>query len=107
VKGGEFEGALGHLGRWLNENRESPSEKVFVSGEIHPDWPRAKLQIEPGTSVEDVLYQFAHASGQGWNLVVKDALTPNTKIEGTWAGAYLTRLSDWGPKGWEEFGGIE
>ena len=107
VKGGEFEGTLGHLGRWLNQNRESPSEKVFVSGEIDPDWPRAKLHIEQGTSVEEVLYQFARASGQGWNVVIKDSLSPNAKVSGTWAGAYLTRLIDWGPKGREDAASVE
>lgn len=99
VNGGSFEGTLAELTRWLNANRKNPSPKVLMAGEIDPTQKRGTIEVEDGTRVEDVLYQFARASGQGWVVVIKDSTSPLQPLTNTWAGAWVTPLEEWGPAG--------
>jgi hypothetical protein len=99
VAGGTFEGSLAELTRWLNAKRKNPSEKVLMGGEIVPDATVAKIEVPEDTRVEDVLFLFAAASNEGFVVNIKDALSPREPLENTWAGAYVTRLHDWGENG--------
>ena len=99
VRGGTFEGTLGELVRWLNANRKGDSAKLLTGGEISADAAVAKIEIAEDSSVTDVLVQFAESSREGINVVLRDSRSPRAPIEGTWSGAFVTRLSEWGPAG--------
>lgn len=99
LEAGVFEGSLAELARWINGHRREPSSKVLAGGEILDSAPRARIEIADGTRVEDALIQFAAAAGEGWSLVVRDSVSPVQPMENTWAGAYLSRLADWGHRG--------
>ncbi|MFQ5513852.1 MAG: hypothetical protein ACE5FG_05385 [Myxococcota bacterium] len=99
LQGGAFEGTLAELARWLNESRKGSVRKVLMGGEILRDAPRARIEVPEGASVEEALLAFAHASGDGWVIVIVDAFTPEASAQkippGDWRGAYLTRLQPW------------
>ena len=99
VAAGTFEGTLAELTRWLNAQRKNPSEKILMGGEIVPGATVARIEVPEDTRVEDVLFLFAAASGEGFVVTIKDAVSPREPLEDTWAGAYLTRLHDWGESG--------
>ena len=99
VAAGTFEGTLGELTRWINANRKNASEKVLMGGEIVPGATVAVIDVPDDTRVEDVLFLFARASGEGFVVNIKDARSPRTALENTWAGGYVTRLQDWGAYG--------
>ncbi len=96
---GLFEGTLAELTRWVNANRKDPSTKILMGGEIVAARPRAKIEIPAGMTVEELLYQFARETGEGWVYVVRDNRYPHQPVKmGTWTGAYLSRLQDWGKR---------
>ncbi len=96
---GEFEGSLPELARWINTHQKSPTGEVLMGGEIVEGLPTAKLSIEPGATVLDVLVDFAKASGVSPNVAVLDMANPVTGKLGThpnaWRGAYLQDLAEW------------
>jgi hypothetical protein len=99
VNGGTFEGTLAELTRWLNANRKNPSPKFLMGGEIVPEKKSAKIEVADGSSIEEVLNQFARAAGAGWVVNIKDSVTPLQPLTDTWAGAWVTSLDEWGPAG--------
>ena len=103
VRGGTFEGTLGELVRWLNANRKSDSAKILMGGEISADAAVGKLEIAEDTTVSDVLLQFVENAREGVNVVLRDARSPRKPLEGTWSGAFISPLPEWGPSGvWPE-----
>lgn len=97
VNAGHFEGTLAGLTRWINRNRKSPSSERLLGGEIDASQPSAVIDIADDSTVEEVLYQFAAAAGEGWNLVAWEPAAPTEQAAGSAAGAFVTRLSEWMP----------
>jgi hypothetical protein len=99
VLAGEFEGSLPELARWINTHQKKPTGEVLMGGEIVEGLPTAKLVIEPGSTVLDVLVDFAKASGVSPHVAVLDMAHPVTGKLGThpnaWRGAYLQDLAEW------------
>ena len=99
LHGGRFRGSLGGLVRWLNANRMLPSPKLLLGGEVVPGAELAEIEMADGSTVEQALTQFALATGQGIVVVVKDSPTQAEPLRGTWSGAWVSRLVEWGPSG--------
>jgi hypothetical protein len=104
--GGEFEGSLPELARWINAHQKSPNGEVLMGGEIADGLPRAKLKIESGETVHDALVQFAKASGVSPYVLVLDMANPISheliNNPRAWSGAYLQDLSEWRTKPGDE-----
>jgi hypothetical protein len=101
VKGGRFHGTLGQLVRWLNANRIDGSIRRLYAGEINPHARTATVEIQEGSTVLDVLLDFARASGVGWNYVLRDAgITFQARDLPGFAtiGAYVTSMDEWAKK---------
>ena len=97
LEAGLFEGTLAELTRYINENRKNPSIKLLMGGEIIDGALQAKIEIRDGMTVQEVLYEFARKTGEGWVYVVRDNRYPHQTVgAGTWSGGYLSRLQDWG-----------
>jgi hypothetical protein len=100
--GGDFEGSLPELARWLNTHQKSPSGEVLMGGEIADSLPKGKIHVESGQNIQHALVAFAKASGVSPYVVVLDMLSPvsGKMIEhsGAWRGAYLQDLSEWKPQ---------
>jgi hypothetical protein len=99
LRGGSFEGTLAELTRWIHEHRKQPSTKLLMGGEIRPDVERAKLDVAEDTTILEALLSFARATNQGFVVVLRDSLSPAKPLDEVWAGAFISRLSDWGPDG--------
>lgn len=100
LEAGVFEGTLAELARFITHNRKNPSDKVMMGGEIVADAPKARIEVTDGMTVQELMYAFARETGEGWVYVIRDNRYPHqTMVEGTWSGAYLSRLSDWGQPG--------
>ncbi len=97
VRGGSFEGTLQDLARWLEKQRMNPTGKKIWAGEFLPDAKSASIEVAEGSTVEEVLNQFAKASGEGWYFVARGGYTPGEEGHVSWEGAYLTHLKEWGP----------
>jgi hypothetical protein len=93
---GEFHGSLPELGRWISHRLAETSGRRIAAGEIVPDGPRARLHVEPGTTVEQLLLDFARATGQGWYLVIRDRRKKGSPHPRPWHGAYLSDVLEWG-----------
>lgn len=97
--GGEFEGSLPELARWINTHQKSPNGEVLMGGEIAAGMPTAKLKIESGETVHQALLAFAKASGTSPYVLVLDMQNPFTGVliqdPRAWSGAYLQDLSEW------------
>ena len=92
---GRFDGSLPELTRWINKNRKRPSKKLLMGGEIQPGIPTAAIDIPDGMTVEELLYAFAAAAGDGWVYVVRDVRYPHQNVGRAWTGGYLTRLEEY------------
>lgn len=102
VRGGHVDGTLGDLVRFLNSHYEDPSEQVLLAGEILEGDPIAHLDIAPGSTVEDVLLEYAHATKDCWNYVVLEKRQVDLELEvkadlpeHAFLGAFLTRTVHW------------
>ena len=96
LEAGKFEGTLAELVRFVNKGRKNPSSKLLMGGEIVPTAPKATLEVAEGTTVQQLLYDYARAAGEGWVYVVLDRRYAHQTIEpGVWSGGYLSRLHDW------------
>lgn len=97
--GGEFEGSLPELARWLNTHQKSPTGEVLMGGEIVEGAPRAKIRVESGETVHQALLAFAKAAGVSPCVIVLDLLNPFSGImiqnPRAWRGAYVQDLSEW------------
>jgi hypothetical protein len=98
VAGGGFEGTLPELVRWINQQRVAPTPRRLMGGEITGSGRRGALEVAEGTTLRQVLIDFARASGEGFNYVIvesaqveaEDVSDPRRS-----RGAFITRLSDW------------
>jgi hypothetical protein len=97
VRGGSFEGSLHDLARWLEKQRMNPTGKKIWAGEFLPDAKTGRIEVSEGTTVEEVLNQFAKATGAGWFFVARGGYTPSEEGHVPWEGAFLTSLREWGP----------
>ena len=96
LEAGDFEGTLAELTRYINAKRKNPSIKLLMGGEILEDAPKAKIEVRDGMTVQEVLYEFARKTGEGWVYVVRDNRYPHQTVSArTWSGGYLSRLQDW------------
>lgn len=96
LEAGDFEGTLAELTRYINAKRKNPSIKLLMGGEILESAPKAKIEVRDGMTVEEVLYEFARKTGEGWVYVVRDNRYPHQTVSArTWSGGYLSRLQDW------------
>lgn len=94
VEGATFEGTLPELARWLD--RQAAGEWRALGGEVDRSARTARMVIQPGTRLEDVLVEFARASGDSVYAVVYDRQRPGAEIPEPWRGVFLSRLLDWG-----------
>ncbi len=95
LRAGEFRGTIFELSRWLTAHRTGSVERQIVGGEIVRGMPEATIQVEPGTTIGQVLFEFARATNRGYYLVIFDNLNPKKPYEG-WRGAFLSDLAEWG-----------
>jgi hypothetical protein len=99
--GGDFEGTLPELARWLNSHQKHPGEEVLMGGEIVDGMPVHKLKIASGSTVHQALLQFAKVCGVSPLVVVLELTSPigGIKIDHphAWRGAYLQDLAEWIP----------
>ncbi|MFI5314757.1 MAG: hypothetical protein ACHQ6T_03590 [Myxococcota bacterium] len=97
--GGDFEGSLPELARWINSHWKSPAGDVFMGGEITDGMPKGKVHVESGETVDQVLVAFAKSSGVSPYVLVLDLLNPFSGVmvehPRSWRGAYLQDLSEW------------
>jgi hypothetical protein len=99
--GGDFEGTLPELARWLNTHQKHPGDEVLMGGEIVDGMPKGKITVASGTTVHQALIQFAKASGISPHVVVLELTSPIGGIAidhpHAWHGAYLQDLAEWIP----------
>lgn len=93
----DFEGSLPELGRWLNKRLPEGIGVSFLSGEILGGEPRARIHVDNGMTVLDVLIRFAAESGDSPAVTIAWApdMYPNAKAQNLWKGAYLRALRTW------------
>ncbi|HTO53914.1 MAG TPA: hypothetical protein VMR50_11050 [Myxococcota bacterium] len=97
--GGDFEGSLPELARWINAHQKSPTGDVLMGGEIADGMRKGKIHVESGQTIHQVLLAFTKASGISPYVVVLDMLNPISGMmverAGAWKGAFIMDLTDW------------
>jgi len=97
--GGEFEGSLPELARWINTHQKSPNGEVLMGGEIVDGLPRGKVTVSSGDTVHQAIVAFAKASGVSPYVLVFDMQNPITGViienPRAWRGAFLVDLTEW------------
>src|SRR5258706_5440892 len=76
--GGEFEGSLPELARWINAHQKSPTGEGLMGGEITEGQPRAKIKIDSGETGAQAVLASAKRAGRAPYVLCRDMQNPST-----------------------------